>query len=188
MANLWKCSLGTKIWHCPPTMLENQSSSNREGGNFYEGSKTFAVVRNPYERIISEYYWATKNQLNIEGAEDLSGSPSRLNRWIRKHLDMVKTQGVCFAGHCIPIHVYTHDSNGVQVIDHLLDFNNLEEDFRGLMATYKLNIGLGPHEMVTSGTKLGVESLAAETIALINQWAALDFQYFGYDKIDPTTR
>ena len=38
----FKCKLGTQPWHCPPTQFEARS--------LYGGAKTFAVVRNPYDR------------------------------------------------------------------------------------------------------------------------------------------
>lgn len=53
----WECSDKKSQWHCPP--LKYRSGI---GIGAYNNSKTFAVVCNPYDRIISKYYWEVKTR------------------------------------------------------------------------------------------------------------------------------
>ena len=43
----------TSPWHTPPKILKTQYTAN---DNPYTGAELFAVIRNPYDRVISEYY------------------------------------------------------------------------------------------------------------------------------------
>ena len=38
----WVCKIDTSPWHCPPSQFE--------AGSLYSAAKTFAIVRNPYDR------------------------------------------------------------------------------------------------------------------------------------------
>jgi hypothetical protein len=90
----------------------------------------------------------------------------------------------------MPQHFFVYDANdGTQVIDHVLRYETLQEDFAKLMEQYQLPIRLpkqaqkSPNE--TEGRRLTVADLTPETIQLINDFATEDFRMFGYEMIDP---
>jgi hypothetical protein len=257
-------------WHTPPTWLEP---------NPYASTKTFTVVRNPYDRVISEYYckyygyrkrdyegkfqregstrrdrlrisWdATDNmsshdewkrsiqrihdrrraekdrrrqqieqmwskrakiikQLNETGREDSlnnssperearrrllawrtqqsTDNPKTLNKWIQTAL----RRGInSLSGHMLPQHYYIFDINATQVIDHVLKYEQLPENFRHLMQEYNLkNVKLHSTERINQGHKgkqrrMTVSDLSGKTIALINDYFSQDFSQLGYQQL-----
>ena len=81
----------------------------------------------------------------------------------------------------MPQHYYIYNSFGKQIIKHILEFENLREDFNKLMKQYDLNILLNKH--VNSNKKVySVDDLTNETKKLIQQVYHYDFVKFGYKK------
>lgn len=169
--------LPTSPWHCPPT--EFASSENK-----YEGVDTFAVVRNPYTRIISEYYFWLQTVRHKQVKE--SNNVENMNEWIIEALDNVTESGVCSLGHCIPSHKYIF-RDGRQIVKHTLKMENLKEEFRDLMKQYDLPLELDDNNDKSDSSEsiLSVSDLSPDAISKINEWARLDFEYFDYKMLDP---
>lgn len=171
----WECN-NSRIspWHCPPMHF-------RSGINMYNNSTTFAIVRNPYQRIISEYYW---KKLYINSASlERTNKRKLMNDWVKQALGEVEKTGTCLHGHCVPMHKYTH-YEGKQIIDHILHMENLSTEWPALMKKYDLQMKMKHTNTRNKGAKLGVKDLSKDTIRKINEWAKLDFEYFGYEMID----
>ena len=73
--------------------------------------------------------------------------------------------------------------SGKKIVNHILKFENLNNDFKKLMQHYGLNIEL---DEITNKTdkKFGVESINEENISLINNIYDKDFKIFDYQKIE----
>ncbi len=166
--------LPTSPWHCPPTQFASAE-------NKYEGVDTFAVVRNPYTRILSEYYWVQRGQ--HQSLEEIN-SRDKMNAWIMEALDRVKETGACAMGYFIPSHKYIFYEEK-QIVTHILRMENLTDDFRNLMHKYNLPITLEHTNSQPRESTLGVHDLSPDSISKINDWARIDFEYFGYDMMDP---
>jgi len=162
-------------WHCPPTKF-------RSGMGFYNNSKTFAIVRNPYNRIVSEYYWRMKaDKTDFKTANNAD----YFNQWISNALDFVLKYGYYFSGHCIPMHEYTH-LEGEPVVDHILYMENLSTALPALMEAYGIhNVSVNHRNPRNEMAKLSVRNMTPASIHKVNYWAHLDFEYFGYDMILP---
>lgn len=182
MKDEWKCNDGSKPWHCSPTNFKS-------GTNNYVHVDTFTIVQDPYTRMISEYYTFVKKKsllqernIVITDIDDVNF----MNEWIVNAADTAMKKGVCYAGHCIPMHKYVYDTNGKRVITHVLKVEHLEEEFRDLMKRYKLSssVTLEDAHMRKEGV-LGVEDLSPKAIEKINEWGKLDFDYFGYEMRNP---
>ena len=78
---------------------------------------------------------------------------------------------------------------GVQVIDHVVHYENIQKDFDDLMEMYGLDLrlpnkkkhGVNTREKKSTLTYL---DLFPETIEVINRYAANDFHKFGYEMVD----
>lgn len=143
----------------------------------------FLVVRNPYERVISEFYcrWGG---IRIHGKSPYKASVKEFNNYIKKSiLSCKKNINRVPIGHFCPQYLYI-DSN---VTQHVLQFENLHDEFNALMKRYNLNMKLDQHNNKCPDNKdkkkFTIDSLSPETIELINEFYDKDFETFNYKKI-----
>lgn len=152
-------------WHTPPHWFKT---------NPYKDSKTFTVIRNPYERAVSEYY----SKWEGYDGEDIN-NPNVMNFWIQHRA----TTFFDNTGHFLPQHYYIYNRQGEKMVDHILRYEWLDAEFSDLMKKYSLNIELSKKENVrTSLSKLTVADLTQETIDIINDQYSEDFTLLGYPK------
>eukprot|EP00934_Nitzschia_sp_Nitz4_P008348 Nitzschia sp. Nitz4//scaffold70_size99833//8392//9525//NITZ4_004583-RA/size99833-snap-gene-0.127-mRNA-1//1//CDS//3329557099//8338//frame0 len=146
---------------------------------------TFAVVRNPYDRLISEFYCVYFG---------FGGDPTvkNFNTWLEKKLVEQATLRRLRA-HMLPQHYYVYDIEGRKVVTHVLRYENLSEEFNALMIQYNLSARLLEKSSLTVfRTKNGDEEthrlMTKEDISpankqFINTIYEKDFTLLGYEML-----
>jgi hypothetical protein len=192
-----KHGLLTNVWHMAPHDLEHVLAADN---NPYTGKDLFTAVRNPYERIISEYYDAW---FGYKGKE--MNDPIVLNHWVKSKLQEYAGAKLKFLEqkdsstnpiemvvpsdfnqkHLKPQHEYVYDNEGKRVITNVIHFEDMRKEFKKLMRNYGLGaVKLDPSD---NGEKrrghLTRVSLKPDTIAAINDFYAGDFAAFGYNMV-----
>jgi hypothetical protein len=181
----------TPHWHLPPYYFEGESSHYAIFGNPYANATLFTVVRNPYERVVSEYFYICEeisrfepeaNDMNIFLAEVLH----RIEDFIPLNASL-KIQPRAYyivAGHFIPQYDFVYDKNHRRVVDHVLHFENLHNEFPALMDQYNLSDVVLAKKSVGRraryNKRLGVENLTLSNLRLIEKIYQRDFEAFGY--------
>lgn len=179
-ALLFSHVLHTMPWHAPPLYFDI---------NPYAGWTTFAIVRNPYERIISEFRCPFNGFCGQHVGPRLCPLPQsqraairksarayELNLWIKAWLH---DPFLRLSGHLLPQHWYVNGMPGERLLRH----ENLNGDFdrlarvHGLTGTPTLkhvNVEEDMHDF-------GVDALHHQTVRLINDVYAHDFAELGYE-------
>jgi len=159
------------IWHRPLSELP----SNLYG----DDAALFVVIRNPYERCISKYYYNNQKHTDIS----VLNQKDHLNDWIKStlkfKLDMDRFVPFFYPGYNYVFDKYT----GEQVVDYVLRYETLEHDFDELMKDFSLNISLDHVNARHTRKVMGVENLSTESIQIINDYFYNDFIAFGYEMI-----
>ena len=191
------CSMSTN-WYCdlhgPNTNIPNMtyfgepwhSPAHWQRKNPFRDAHIFVVVRNPYDRIISEYHCFFYGYKGPD-SDDLNV----FNQWIEDEVNLTPNR---LQSHMLPQHHYAYDTNGNKIVDHVLKYENLNEEFDNLMREYGIPMTLPPktkktvlHTYSEKDTQtrriFNAHDLTARNIKLINDVYHLDFEYYGYPKM-----
>jgi len=186
-------------WHLPSYYFSDLRNHTWPA-NPYANATLFSIVRNVYDRLVSEYHYAAKYVRRWD--DDMRNSVDVMNRWFKGRLANLSdrdrgnlTEGrvgnpsyFISLGHWIPQRDFVYDHTGRKVVDHVLKYETLHEDFAKLMDIYGMNISLHSRDVRTGRSyekKIGVAELQPDVLKLINEIYADDFEEFGYDMILP---
>lgn len=180
-------------WHVPPQYFELHEV------NPYAGADLFGVVRNPYDRLISEYFYEG-TYITKRTMEEVNNAWN-LNRWVgRTILPLIVTMkrgdigrnrtgnGSYFrnAGHYIPQYDYVFEHRR-QIVKHVLRFENLADEFHALMKLYDLPLRLPRRKVRPSHSKtINAHNLTKENLELIERLYQDDFREWDYEILSVT--
>lgn len=156
----------TSPWHTPPKLLYSYVD---ESHSPYVNSDLFAVIRNPYDRVVSEYYcpwmgFQAKYNKSINHDKN-PHDPVNLNWWVKDMVTRLEEQLNEFKStkiedrpkeqrkglnederllaqkHYINQAEYVFDGD-VQIIMNIVHYENLQTEFDALMERYGLDLKL----------------------------------------------
>jgi hypothetical protein len=202
----------TSPWHTPPKLLKMYVEESKYP---YNDADLFTVIRNPYSRVLSEYYcpWNGFQPKYRRGTvyEKDPNDPKVMNEWVkgmvkvlgtamdefndRKEEDKFKKQAkglnedrhILAQKHYVNQAEYVYDGDEIVVKD-VVHYENLSSEFDALMKKYNINVTLPPKEegiyADAQKSRLSYKDLDPESIALINEFAKVDFEKFGYQMVE----
>lgn len=130
----------------------------------------FTVVRNPYDRIESEYFWAHRNA-------DTSGQPwDDFNSWVERQIKAVRNN---------PFHASNHLSTQVSFLADPVEVFKFEDGMEQITAQIAKTLGIAPPDKVpyqnARAKKARKLTWSVESIDLVRDFYAADFKTLGYD-------
>ena len=107
----------------------------------------------------------------------------QMNSFLQRMLMATKDDIFGSGTHFIPQYDFVFNESGKRMVEHVLRFENLQEEFDALMAHYSLNISLpskhGQRHRSSDAT-LGIKDLSNETVRLIEARFGRDFELGNY--------
>lgn len=159
------------IWHSPYIKKK-------------EGYKYFAIIRNPYDKLISEFYYVNSNKI-IKGEYGNKKHIDIFYDWFNKIYETYKTNPYWNNCHILPQSKYIFDENGNKKVEHIIimdkDFNqNLDLLFN---KTFNLNIDINNFKTDNSTAKeFNKNELNIEIKNKIYSMYEVDFKNFNFEK------
>ena len=155
---IWKGWLGGKrITHQNYEKIENIK-------NYWNDYLTFTVVRNPYERVVSDYFYCRKHNLidlSISFTEDVKSTFDNQERWKLPCYDWITL-------------------NNEIVVENIIRFENLKQGFDDMCKTLQVPHIKLPHLNKTKHTHYA-DYYDEETREIVAEKYAKDIEYFGYE-------
>jgi hypothetical protein len=130
---------------------------------------SFTIVRNPYNKIVSEFFYACKNWYKISMTKF---DENKFLEWFEN--DLLKFD----MDHKLPQHFFLDEP-----VDFILKFENLEADFQKLLNILNIEAELIHENKSDIDKKNIVESLSKRSKELIYEVFRNDFEIFGYSSL-----
>jgi len=158
----------TSPWHTPPKLLRQYVRADQYP---YDDADLFVVVRNPYDRILSEFYcpwmgFQAKYRMDLKHDKD-PNEPEHLNWWVKDTITKLSDQVDEFQKvdpsdrpkvqqkyvnedplllaqkHYVNQAEYIFDGE-IRVVKNVVHYEHLPEEFNVLMKKYGMNITIPP--------------------------------------------
>lgn len=139
--------------------------------------KKFAVVRNPFSKAVSEYYWFLRY-----------GPKCTFSEWVLSLEDRLKINRLIHVyeiGHNIPQYQFLYDTSGTLLVDTVLRFETISEDFEALSRCMGWGVELKYAPTTASGSKIPFQSFYDQgSVDIISKVYQKDIELFGYSVVE----
>jgi hypothetical protein len=140
---------------------------------------SFAFIRNPFSRIVSEYKYAKKESHNncdhIKSDSPLNLSFKEFCKDLEYNLDQY-----CYHFHEKSLCDYLLNANGSEKVNYIGRLENFQKDFNAICDKMEIPQKRLPHVFKSDDKKNYTEYYDDETRAIIAEKYAKDIDYFGY--------
>ena len=134
---------------------------------------SFTVVRNPWDKVVSHYHYRVKT--NQTG---LGQTPIGFNEWVKRAYGDQDPQYYDIPKMFMPQVQWIRDHSGNILVDEIIHFEDLENEFRQILDKLGKNVEL-PHEKKTDRSHYH-EYYDQAAIETIRAWFKEDIESFGY--------
>jgi hypothetical protein len=164
--------------------------------NPYDDAELFAVVRDPYERAVSEFYYICTLKILDWRPDQCDRTKlfdvSYMNSWLREKMnDREQHSALAYLsdnGHFTPQYQFVVGPHDVRMVDYVLHLDdNLEDHFDLLMRAFRLDkVHLQKMNAISAESRdtkmhLTVNDLDKETVQMIHGLFGRDFE-LGYSR------
>ena len=156
----------------------------------------FAVVRNPFDRVVSEYFYRRNRFIHGEKNPHLSNLGKPFEEWvIATYRDGEYSSRHFFEAHGVPFHSFNMigdcllwflpqvrwiaDEKENMLVDEILRYESLEDDWRRFSNKFGINRVLAQHNVSQRGRDFRVY-YSQQSYEVVNAYFKKDFQAFGY--------
>lgn len=158
----------------------------------------FAVVRDPYERLLSEFYYIcrrkiTKNWDYVDCNRTRLQEPEYMNQWLQTKLEQIPIETLepqdylSYNGHFTPQSQFLVSYPAeIRMVDYVLTMDNLAPEFNALMKSYGIVAEMLVHKKnaARNGTDdLDARHFDAKTLALLHERYSHDLQVVKHKRI-----
>jgi len=153
----------------------------------FPGFRSFAVVRDPYTRLISDFIWRQSIKINhpdspthfFDSFDDfLQAIPKDINTRWSDHIHCADQAWANFLIHVRPQYQFVLDHQGNDLVDKVLRYEKLYQELPLVLEPFRLTAdNIRSPKIRDPG-----EYFSHEQIRLVNQIYARDFDKFSYSK------
>jgi hypothetical protein len=145
--------------------------SNWHSPNFKYKKNNFTIIRNPYDRIISEYFYRKTKVPFIN--------------WLNNIIKKFKVNKYVFDCHLLPQSEYVYDKNGNKKIEHIIYMDqNMLNNLDILFKKYNLNLDIKKFPKKNVSNKIFSKyELDQKTLDKIYNFYKIDFDNFGFKRL-----
>lgn len=179
-------------WHVPPWLFDDEVAPEN---NPYHDADRFAVVRDPYDKVVSEYYWRHTVELKLP-LKTLT--KEHMNNWVKEMITnrfqyfnhtahWIESHDYCrWNNHWVPQSLYIfHPTSKKQIVKHILFYEEgLHLQFQKLMSDYGLNVTLPRVSKALQRSvqhdRWPIDALSLQNRQFIEALYYQDFHNFGY--------
>jgi hypothetical protein len=156
-------------------------------GTVFPGYASFAVVRDPYSRLVSDYTWRRLIQQHYPESPTqffdtfdafLNAIPEDISARWPDHIHSADQKWANFLIHVRPQHPYVLDEQGNCLVDDILEYEKLDKDLGVVLRRHGLHA-----EGIRSPPNREIdEYFSREKIKKVNEIYARDFELFSFSK------
>lgn len=178
------------------TMLSNKTDSHHSHGSYMDeyfnsdeqlitSYTSFAIVRNPYDRLVSSYYYNSQENRLLTQYPEINSFKRFIQALYYYEFPEISNDPSCNPQYkFISIHKHV-------LVDHVLRYETLNEDWREFATTYNSNIEnkfkIGINLVKKNETENRIQDFMSlydtTSLKLTNEFFAKDFELFNYSMI-----
>lgn len=143
-----------------------------DGIDIYKNVKTFCVIRNPFDKLVSAYKFLMFHQIKKPFDKET------LNKFVLNLQDELAKNKFVYEGHFLPQYEFIFDDDGVRICDTILCFENLHKGIEYIDNKYDLKLSNRPSGKINQSdySNLTRYDLNNDSIAIIKKIYAQDFE------------